>query len=148
LDFVSKFPIFGELGREDEIGDEVEFKFNNMPDQHLMILTCYFQARYINSNSTMYTISLLLDKSRFSKFLLIQNIITDKMITLGRILKYLCSNLRYEITRAMNELSYKLSDFIDLFDALYETGLTEFTIQETLFNGEIKEKEDYDFFLK
>jgi hypothetical protein len=32
LDFISKFPIFGELGVEEEIGDEVEFKFN-MSDQ-------------------------------------------------------------------------------------------------------------------
>jgi hypothetical protein len=109
LDFILKFPIFGELGVEEEIGDEVEFKFN-MSDQHLMIRTYYFQG-YITSISTMYTISLFLDNSCFSKFLLIQNIIKDKMITLGRILKYLCSNLRYEIPRAMNELSYKLIKF-------------------------------------
>eukprot|EP01080_Neovahlkampfia_damariscottae_P001616 gene1616-12741_t len=148
LDFVSKFPIFGELGREDDIGDEVEIKFNYMPDQHLMILTCYFQARYLLSNSTMYTISLILDKSKLKKFLLIQNIISDKMITLGQILKYLSTNLKYDVSSAMSELGNKLSDFVDLFDALYDSGIDEYSIKDTLFNGDITDKEDYEFLLK
>ena len=121
-----------------------------MPDQHFMILTCYFQARYLLASSTMYTISLILDKSKLKKFLLIQNIISDKMITLGRILKYLTTNLRYEISNAMNELSYKLSDFVDLFDALYDTGICDYSIKDTLFNNgnRLQEKEDYEFLLK
>lgn len=140
IHFVTTFPLFGEAGREKEIQDKVEMKFNVFSERQLMVLTSYFCAKYQN-DFTVFTINLLMDRSMMNQYLQIHSIINEKMIYLGKIFQHLCTNYKLDITKTLNYFHKHLVEFVDLYDSLSTAGLIDFQIKDTL----LSKKDDREF---
>jgi hypothetical protein len=59
--FVSKFTVIDEISREEEIGNNVELKFNVLKDTGIIILSSVFCAKH-NKSKTVFTMSIVMSR--------------------------------------------------------------------------------------
>lgn len=140
IQFITTFPLFGEAGREKEIQDKIEVKFNVFSERQLMVLTSYFCAKYQN-DTAVFTINLLMDKSMMNQYLQIHPIINEKMIYLGKIFQHLCTNFKFDTSKALGTFNGYLMEFVNIYDSLSSAGLPDFQIKDTV----LSKKEDREF---
>ncbi|KAL0477142.1 guanine nucleotide exchange protein [Acrasis kona] len=133
--FISKFTVVDELPNLEEIGQNIEFKFNVSKDNGIIVATCIFKGK-LNRSTTVFAFSLVLGREMLSKYLSLNRIIKDNMMNVASILQGLC-NKNIDTTQVLIEFEPHLTSFVGLFDSLNKTGLPHFNIEGTMFKSMI-----------
>lgn len=130
-----------ELSRDMEIGRRVEIKFHMLSDAKIMVFTSVFRAKQRKSY-TIFTASLVLDISLFQRFTALNTIIRDRMISLSKYLRGLCS--KKDTQQALLDFDKRLRDFVATFDALNKTSYCD-SIDDTFFRAAPETHQERDF---
>ncbi|KAF0979652.1 hypothetical protein FDP41_001320 [Naegleria fowleri] len=158
--FITRFSLMDDMPRYEEVGSNIEIKFNIMSDLNVMVLTAVFCSKNwekVGSRSffrrkadpppTLFTISLVMNRDNLSRYMVINFIIKEKLITLAKILQhfadiYMSSNQ----AEVLSNFTPHLNEFIQLFDTLSKIAFEppKFNLFYTLFHEESSLKRLYE----
>ena len=168
--FISRFSMMDDMPRYEEIKNNVEIKFNIMSDIKAMVFTAVFCSknwekgnmktsffrRKADPPPTLFTISLVMNRDNLSRFMAINFIVKEKMLTLARILQHFADTyMNVNEAAVLTNFETHLFEFTQLYDSLCRTVFEPptFNLYHTLFNDKLAlkklfEKEEENLFLQ
>ena len=158
--FISRFSMMDDMPRYEEIGPNIEIKFNIMSDLNVMVLTAVFCSknwekgtsrsffrRKVDPPPTLFTISIVMNRENLSKFMVINFIMKEKLITLAKIMKHFADQYtNSNQNEVVSNFENHLHEFVQLYDSLSRIVYSppSMNLYTTLFSEEISLKRLYE----